>query len=181
MSLYVYVTPECDEDILTHGQKEAVSRFRDKVERDQHAGIFDRFLPTPFLKKPFGKSYRLLAYETFVGRDQVICFIRFLARGGNGEYEHVFKALEDPPAQIARIIPNEAQLLAYLENRRNLGTAVAVIPVPSLVELAWLEAGPVFAKPFKRRCHRVRDEGMGTVCSRYSRTSRLFARVGVEP
>lgn len=86
MALYVVITDNCQGDANRHGLSSLVGNLRDSIKRTQNLVGFDAFLPTPFLKKSLGRSFRLIGYRTPVADDELILFLRVLARGSN-EYE----------------------------------------------------------------------------------------------
>lgn len=53
MTLFVYVTKNCDSDAREHALTDEVERFRERVEQTQSTSLFDPF-PPPYLvkKKP---------------------------------------------------------------------------------------------------------------------------------
>jgi tetratricopeptide (TPR) repeat protein len=86
MSLYVYITPECEKDAKKHNRHAEMLRLKEKVELSQRITHFDNF-PPPFLKKRFDRQIRLLAdYRTrsIDGEEHtVVSFIRIYVRSSN--------------------------------------------------------------------------------------------------
>lgn len=80
MSLYIFVTEECGDDIINHGVNQDVEQFKKRIYETQRVGsLFDRF-PPPYLKKRFKRQLRLIALEKKVKNDTIVCFTRLLVR-----------------------------------------------------------------------------------------------------
>lgn len=86
MPIFVHVTNDCQAEAVRHGQASLVSNLKVQVEATQSLTGFNLFLPTSFIKKCLGRSFRLIGYRVTVGGDELILFLRVLARGGN-EYK----------------------------------------------------------------------------------------------
>lgn len=91
MSLYVYITKECQKDINQHSLRKEVEQFVNRLYSSQRATFFDNF-PPPYLKKRFKRQQRLLAGEFQHNGDIIICFYRIFVRGSR-DYESF---LENP-------------------------------------------------------------------------------------
>ncbi len=63
MALLVFVADGCQADAQRHGQGSIVENLKAAVEGSQNLTGFDFFLPTPFIKKNLGRSFRLIAYS----------------------------------------------------------------------------------------------------------------------
>jgi hypothetical protein len=82
MAIHVYITDQCKKDIDRQQYTSIIRAFKDKIEKSQHSGVFDRF-PPPYLKKRFERQVRLVAKECLLGADSVVVFLRLLVRGGS--------------------------------------------------------------------------------------------------
>jgi len=68
MAIHVYITDQCKKDIERQQYTSIITAFKDKIEKSQHSGVFDRF-PPPYLKKRFERQVRLVAKECLLGED----------------------------------------------------------------------------------------------------------------
>jgi len=87
MPLYVYITPECEQDMREHQAEETILSFKSRLLQEQRTTIFDRY-PPPFLKKRFKRQERLIAAEISIdnSEDVLVVFLRMFVRGGR-DYE----------------------------------------------------------------------------------------------
>lgn len=138
MALYVFITDSCRADAERHGQRDFLASVKQAIEETQNFVGFSFFLPTPFLKKGLGRSFRLIAYRVPIGNDELILFLRVLARGSN-EYEYFLANWEEDTASVtARFQPFSDDEL------RRIHAEVSRIPTapppaePSDKERAWL-------------------------------------------
>jgi hypothetical protein len=84
-----YLTEHCKSSAKTYGLLEVVNNLASKIEKDQSIQQWDKFLPTPYIKKDLGKSYRMVCAQQTVNDDTVIIsFLECFARGGDGVYEY---------------------------------------------------------------------------------------------
>ena len=119
MTYFAYIHPSCRGDSKEHARLTQVEGLATKVEQDQRAAVFDRFLPSPFLKKVVGRDFRLVAYEWRQGEDTLICFLRLFSRGAR-EYDEFVKKVVDEPSFGERFLDgllSESELAAELEER----------------------------------------------------------------
>ena len=79
MSLFVYISKQCKEDIKAHDYERPIQRFIHRLHQTQSTHIFERF-PASYLKKRFESQFRLVAQEVFVKEHVVVVFIRLLKR-----------------------------------------------------------------------------------------------------
>lgn len=138
MPIYVHVTDDCANEANRHGQSSLVDGVRQGVETTQSLTGFDYFLPTPFIKKSLGRSFRLIGYRVPIGNDELILFLRVLARGGN-EYEYFLENWDENTENVTRQFQpyNEAQL-HQIHARLSAVPAAPPPPAPNEEERAWL-------------------------------------------
>jgi len=111
------MTETCERTAKKHGLSEEIEKLFKKVETDQSVQIWDSFLPTPFIKKDLGKSFRLVCSKHPL-EDENIIVIAFLAcfpRGGSGEYE---KFLNGPEQVLGKLLPEDRVLANYIKSRK---------------------------------------------------------------
>lgn len=112
-TFYTYVTPACERDALKHGVTEAIERLATKLEQDQSAHILNDF-PGPYLTKKLGRQGRLVIEKHTFDNDVVLCFARYLIRGGN-EYDAFYN---DPISFYQRTAAEKDALYDYLQSRK---------------------------------------------------------------
>lgn len=112
------MTENCSKTAQKHNLSSSVEKLLSKVEEDQSIQSWDFFLPTPFIKKNLGRSFRLVASQHPIGYDDiiVIAFVACFARGGSGEYEKKF--IKDPMQVCGKYLPDKDTLEAFIESRR---------------------------------------------------------------
>src|SRR5262245_50995296 len=94
MEFLSFVTDGCLDAARHHGVEREVKKLANKVEDDQSISSWDKFLPSPYIKKSLGRDWRVIAERRpLANRDViVICFLTLLSRGSH-EYE---KFIEEP-------------------------------------------------------------------------------------
>ncbi len=136
MSLFVFITKECEEEARNHGRWNDVLKFREKILQDQRTTLFDKY-PPPYLKKRFSRQQRMIAIEKQINDHVVVCFCRFLIRG-NSEYDN-FK--NDPKAygdQFFEPLVPEDYLNSWLEEQlREDPPPEKVVPTPEENTYLW--------------------------------------------
>ena len=110
---YTYVTPACERDAIKHGVTEAIERLAKKLEQDQGTHILNDF-PGPYLTKKLGRQGRLVIEKHAFDDDVVLCFARYLIRGGN-EYDAFYN---DPISFHQRTAAEKDALYDYLQSRK---------------------------------------------------------------
>src|SRR4051812_4557409 len=138
MAVYVQVTELCHADAAEHGQTRFVESVREKVVATQTLDTFDQFLPSHFLKKGLGRSFRLIGYRYPVGEDELVLLVRTLPRGGN-DYAAFLASLETRPEALEKqLIPDTARLV---EIYADLSRTQPVAPLAAIddEERAWLQ------------------------------------------
>ncbi len=132
-----YMTDHCKKSAKKHGLSDEVEKLAIKVEEDQTIDSWDFFIQSPFVKKNLGKSFRLVCVKQPVESKEsiVISFIACFPRGGNGEYE---KFIKEPQHICGKYIPDEQEILDYIEERRD--TIPLPPPPPTDTEGAFLYA-----------------------------------------
>lgn len=122
-----YLTENCKSSARTYGLLEATTNLASKIEKDQSIQQWDKFLPTPYIKKDLGKSYRVVCSQQTLNDDiVVISFLECFARGGDGVYEKNF--LKDPNAVCGRLVPSVQALETFVSAR----TATIPVALPEL-------------------------------------------------
>jgi hypothetical protein len=101
VTLRVYVTDGCQADADRHGQGSILKNVRESVERSQNLTGFNFFLPTPFVKKNLGRSFRLIAYTVPIFDNELVLLLRVLARGSK-EYESFLAKWDKDTVSITR-------------------------------------------------------------------------------
>lgn len=138
MALYVVVTDKCQGDADRHGQNSLVANLRQSIEITQNLTGFDFFLPSPFLKKSLGRSFRLIAYRTPVADDELILFLRVLARGSN-DYEGFLSNWDKDTDGVTRHFqPYDASELKQIHARLTSVPLPLPLPAPDDEERGWL-------------------------------------------
>lgn len=83
MAFYVVIADQCQSDANRHAQSNLIANVKQAVESTQNLVGFSLFLPTPFLRKGLGYKFRLIAYRVPINDDDLILFLRVLARGSH--------------------------------------------------------------------------------------------------
>ena len=111
-----YKTEHCIETALKYSLLNEIENLAKKVEKDQSIQAWDFFLPTPFIKKNLGKSYRLVCSQHYVENTDtiVIAFLSCFPRGGSGEYE---KFIKNPEQVCGKLLPDIYSLKSFLRDR----------------------------------------------------------------
>src|SRR5262245_43514909 len=112
MPYFAFVSDGCREDAETRGFGPEVERLAAKVERDQGIAAWDKFLPSPFVKKSLG-TFRLIAETRAVGDDNIVCFRALMARG-DARYGQFL----DAPDSVGNEV-SDSTLRTWLESRKN--------------------------------------------------------------
>ncbi len=81
MALHVFIARTCKAEAEDHNEFGRVTAYAARVERDAHTRSMTAFMGTPFRKKVFGRSFRLIAREYMLNSVHVVVFMRFLTRG----------------------------------------------------------------------------------------------------
>jgi tetratricopeptide (TPR) repeat protein len=138
MTLYVVVTDKCQNDADRHGQSSLADNLRQAIEGTQNLIGFDFFLPSPFLKKSLGRSFRLIAYRAPVADDELILFLRVLARGSN-EYEGFLANWDrDTDAVTRQFQPYDEGELKRIHANLTSVRPPPPLPEPDAEERGWL-------------------------------------------
>lgn len=135
MSLYVYVSEKCEKDAENHSLIEKIEELKNKIEYNQEILNFKPLQFSGFLKKPFGKTYRLFMNEYEIEEDTVIIFLTILPKSHNDEkkwtYDNEFRNIK------CEEIFNEAEIYNYLKERKE-NKPLDPPPKPTPEEEAWL-------------------------------------------
>lgn len=113
MRYFSFICRSCETAAKTHGYFEEIANLSQKIERDQSIEAWDKFLPSPFIKKNLGR-FRAIAEKRVLGDDIVVIFLTVLPRGA-ADYQ---KFIADPSAFFKGMSPADAELLQYLEKRK---------------------------------------------------------------
>ena len=138
MTLFVYVTEDCQSDAQTHGLTDEVDRFREKVEATQSTSLFDPFPPPYLVKKKIGsRQGRLIADLRPVGDHAVVVFLAIMIRGDRA-YEVEFS--RNPRAygeQHFSSLVSDEEIREFVEERTRVAPP-PVKPQPSEAEYGLL-------------------------------------------
>jgi hypothetical protein len=67
MAIHVYITDQCKKDIDRQQYTSIIRAFKDKIEKTQHSGVFDRF-PPPYCAYWCAEAPNMPRSATPVGR-----------------------------------------------------------------------------------------------------------------
>ena len=115
MRYVVFQTEACIKDAKTYGLSDSINRLAKKVEADQSIANWDKFLPSPYLKKSLG-THRLMAEQRLLEDAIFICFLGVSPRAGE-MYE---KFLQANSATWKDRSPRDDTLRSYLNERTSL-------------------------------------------------------------
>jgi hypothetical protein len=98
MTIFVSISPACEQQATHHGRLTEVQKIAADIERKQSIDNLDKHLPSPIIEKVIGRSYRLYGIEILhdSGEHRVIRFSKFFAKGPN---ENFHRELEDERVQ----------------------------------------------------------------------------------
>jgi hypothetical protein len=115
-----------------------VENLKASVEGSQNLTGFTFFPSTPFIKKNLGRSFRLIAYSVPFADNELILFLRILARGSN-EYENFLANWDDDTPGITRQFqPYDSAQLQRIYAQLTSISPPTQPPEPSAEERAWL-------------------------------------------
>lgn len=138
MPIYVHVAEKCDADATRHGQASLLANIKDQVEATQSLTGFDFFLPTSFVKKALGRSFRMIGYRVPVGSDELVLFLRVLARGSN-EYEYFLANWDKETDRVKeQFQPYHEEQLREIHADLTVKPHPELPPAPNEEERAWL-------------------------------------------
>lgn len=138
MALYVVVTDKCQADADRHGQGSLVASLRQSVECTQNLTGFAFFLPSPFLKKSLGRSFRLIAFRAPVADDELIFFLRVLARGSKDYEGFLAKWDKDTDGVTSQFLPYDETEIKRIHVRLTNVPPPRPLPAPDAEEREWL-------------------------------------------
>lgn len=152
MSLFVYITDNCENSASRHGVLNELKKFGDRIEHAQSTSSFDKF-PAPYLvkKKLAGRQHRLIAKSFEVGDDVVVVFLEVMIRGDR-DYDADGGFGKDPDGYGRRNFANlvtDDEILTYATSRT--ATQPVDLPTPSQDEYQLLYSG------FSPRAQRYSD------------------------
>lgn len=154
MTLFVYVTRECEGNAQVHGLTDDVKRLEERVESTQSTSQFDPF-PPPYLvkKKLGGRQGRLIADVRYLGDHAVIVFLAILIRSNRAydEFAH-------DPGGYGR--QHFADLVSDDDIARFVRERTQVIPLPPKPE----PTGPEYGLLFGAFAHRQDSSTDDLVC-----------------
>ena len=138
MWLYVHIAEDCEAEAQKHGQASLVANIKAQVEATQSLTGFTFFLPTPFIKKSLGRSFRLIGYRATVDGDELILFLRVFARGGK-EYKAFLEDWDKETDRISRTLqPFNDVDLRQIHTQLSSVAPLQPPPEPDEEERAWL-------------------------------------------
>lgn len=136
MAFYVFVTEHCSNEAENHGQGSVIKNLKSKIESTQNFSGFHYYLPTPFLTRGLGRSFRLIAYRVPIDDDELILFLSVLARGGS-EYKFFLENWDKKEVERKFHVPDEDKCRSiYSELTKTPSTSH--LPPPNEEELMWL-------------------------------------------
>jgi len=111
------ITGNCEKTARKHDLLKNIRKLSEKIEKDQSIESWDKFHPTPYIKKALGRSFRLIcAYHPMPENDCIIIsFLSCLPRGGNGDYD---KFIDSPDEVCSKYLPDQQELKDFLESRQ---------------------------------------------------------------
>jgi len=124
MAVLVYTSNRCKKAAIKHELSNEIEKLSEKVESDQSFASW-RLFPYPYITKPLGKSFRLLAERRLVKDYLVLCFLTILPKG----HQDYNKFVQDPHLFCKDYIPDENEISEYIKYRE---TKKAPSPPPSL-------------------------------------------------
>lgn len=130
-----FITEHCNKTSSKYSLSNEVEKLSFKVEQDQSVQSWDFFLPTPYIKKDLGRSYRLICSRHVIEDEDIviIVFLSCFPRGGSGEYE---KFIKNPDMVCGKILPDEKTLEEFLKSREE--SLPNAYPAPNENELQYL-------------------------------------------
>lgn len=136
MALFVYSTPEVEEDARHHHVEDVLEDVKTRLETEQHIVGFQTF-PYPYVRKRFN-NFRLVASRHEVNEHVIIALLRIYVRGDN-EYRDF---LDDRDAYRDSVLaPLVSQsVLEELIAVRSREDEVTQLPLPNVEEQAFLYA-----------------------------------------
>lgn len=138
MTIYVHIADQCQNDAVRHGQNSLVANLQASIKSTQNLTGFDYFLPTPFLKKSLGRSFRLIAYRAPVADDELILFLRVLARGSNDYKGFLANWDQDTDGLTRQLQPYDDAELKRLHEELTHVAPPSPLPQPNEEERGWL-------------------------------------------
>ncbi len=138
MTIYVDVTDTCNDDARNHGQVALLKKLLASIRKTQNLTGFDFLRPTPFIKKGLGRSFRLIAYRVPVEHDELILFLRVLARGSN-DYEYFLSHWRQRTNAVARRFqPYDNDKVQQILSKLKQVSSPQVLRQPDQKEQGWL-------------------------------------------
>ncbi|MCS6997490.1 MAG: ATP-binding domain-containing protein, partial [Casimicrobiaceae bacterium] len=124
MTLFVYVTEECQKKAREAGLHEVLERIRADVERKQTIAMFDQSFEPPYIvkKKLRNRQPRLVAELLELGDHTVVVFLTILMRHEKDYEEFSHKPLEYGNRHFTRL-RDVRQLETYVAERAAAGQA----------------------------------------------------------
>ncbi|MBZ0184456.1 MAG: hypothetical protein K8F60_18500 [Melioribacteraceae bacterium] len=108
MKFVVFITKEVSNQATSHNLSNEIALIKRKVEIDQTTTIFDRFLPSPYIRKYVGSNFRLIATIKNIGDLFFVVFLQLLPRGSR-EYKKWLTEIK----LFESFIPTDDELLNY--------------------------------------------------------------------
>jgi len=111
MHYIVYETEECIKLAEKYNCITELSKLKAKIEIEQSIGTFERYLPSPYIRKYIGANFRLIAAEVGLDNNSFICFLKILPRGSK-EYKDWLSNLSLFNGEI----PSHKTIVEYYKN-----------------------------------------------------------------
>ena len=117
MALYVYVTPECEQDARNFHIEEEIAALRDRLEEEQRLLPFSRYFP--YLCRPFARQERLIMKEESVGKHRVLFFLRIYKPGDPSfrRFTERNQRIEFGNRELNPLIPPPLELASWIASR----------------------------------------------------------------
>ena len=138
MALYIHITSDCEIDARTYNQDRLLKNLSESVRTSQNLTGFDTLLPSPFVKKPLGRNFRLIGFRRLISGDVFILLLRILPRGSR-EYEHFLRDWANQTSTVLdRLQPyTDAEIDSMYDDLTRQSPA-RTIANPSPIESKWL-------------------------------------------
>ena len=136
MKYLAYITDYCKQTARKFNQLDQIAKLAEKIEEDQSIQSWDSFLPTPYIKKNLGRSYRLVCSKYPINDDYtIIVFIACYARGGDGTYEKFI----NNPSICDKLRPSEEDIISSIKQREERNhSSLPSLPDPNHIEFNFL-------------------------------------------
>ncbi len=125
MTFYVHISDICLKEAKEHHHEEEVGKLAQKLEEKQTIENLDSY-GAYFVKKDFGRSYRLVIRKVYDGEDCLLVFWRFLPKS-HKDYTDFYKNYDQYIETFDRDFSKENLNQVWTEKRRN-DQSISVLP-----------------------------------------------------